>query len=80
VIARPGTFKQSEPERILESFRKHLGEARCELILEPEPALRRAVELARRSAARAVLVTGSFYLVSEIRARLLLDSGETHSL
>ena len=80
VIARPGTFKQSEPERILESFRRYLAEPRCELILEAEPALRRAVELARRTPARAVLVTGSFYLVSEIRARLMLDSGETHSL
>jgi dihydrofolate synthase/folylpolyglutamate synthase len=80
VVARPGTFKQSEPERIVESFRKNLAETRCELILEPEPALRRAVELARRTPARAVLVTGSFYLVSEIRARLMLDSGETHSL
>ncbi len=61
-ITRPGTFKQSEPLCVAESFGLARGE--CVLVEDTKEAL----SLAREDAAtggRALLVTGSFYLCAE---------------
>jgi dihydrofolate synthase / folylpolyglutamate synthase len=65
VISTPGTFKESDPRGVAALF----GARNPATFLEPDPAraLARARELA---AGRPVLVTGSFYMVAEIR-RLL---------
>ncbi len=65
VISRPNAFKPSDPEEVWAIFRQvHPG---VELLEDPGRALARARELA---GGRPVLVTGSFYMVSEIRALL----------
>jgi dihydrofolate synthase / folylpolyglutamate synthase len=65
VISRPNAFKPSDPQEVWATFRKlHEG---VELAEDPARALDRARELA---AGRPILVTGSFYMVSEIRALL----------
>jgi dihydrofolate synthase/folylpolyglutamate synthase len=65
VISRPNTFKPSDPQEVWAIFRAlHKG---VELAEDPARALERARELA---AGRPILVTGSFYMVSEIRALL----------
>jgi dihydrofolate synthase/folylpolyglutamate synthase len=65
VISRPNTFKPSDPQEVWAIFRTlHKG---VELAEDPAGALERARELA---AGRPILVTGSFYMVSEIRALL----------
>jgi dihydrofolate synthase/folylpolyglutamate synthase len=65
VISRPNAFKPSDPQEVWAIFRRmHEG---VELVEEPARALARARELA---AGRPILVTGSFYMVSEIRALL----------
>jgi dihydrofolate synthase/folylpolyglutamate synthase len=65
VISRPNAFKPSDPQEVWAIFRRlHRG---VELEEDPARALARARELA---GARPILVTGSFYMVSEIRALL----------
>jgi dihydrofolate synthase / folylpolyglutamate synthase len=66
VVSTPGTFKQSDPEGVWRIFRE-LNPA-AELVKDPADALRRARQLA--GSRLPILVTGSFYMVSEIR-RLL---------
>ncbi|MBT3274286.1 MAG: bifunctional folylpolyglutamate synthase/dihydrofolate synthase [Spirochaetales bacterium] len=67
IISTPGTFKPSDPQEVFEAF------ARChdnvELHLSPQAALSRADELAKDI--KPILVTGSFYMISEIK--LLVD-------
>jgi len=65
VISRPNAFKPSDPQEVWAIFRSLHGNA--ELVEDPARALDRARELA---AGRPILVTGSFYMVSEIRALL----------
>ncbi|MFW5710988.1 MAG: bifunctional folylpolyglutamate synthase/dihydrofolate synthase [Spirochaetota bacterium] len=65
IISRPGTFKPNWPEQVAEIFRSAAPQA--ELHIEAGQALRRALEL---SAGRPILVTGSFYMVAEIRPLL----------
>ena len=65
IISRPGTFKANSPEEVAKIFRTAAPKA--ELHIEAEDALRRALALAD---GRPILVTGSFYMVAEIR-RLL---------
>jgi dihydrofolate synthase/folylpolyglutamate synthase len=66
VISRPNAFKPSDPQEVWAIFRQlHEG---VELLEDPVRALDRAREL---SAGRPILVTGSFYMVSEIRALLV---------
>ncbi len=66
IISTPGTFKESNPQQVYEIFRS----------LNPDTVLERAPEAALRRArqesggSRPILVTGSFYMVAEIR-RLL---------
>jgi dihydrofolate synthase/folylpolyglutamate synthase len=63
VISRPNAFKPSDPQEVWAIFRQlHAG---VELLEDPVRALARARELA---GCRPILVTGSFYMVSEIRA------------
>jgi dihydrofolate synthase / folylpolyglutamate synthase len=66
VISTPGSFKESSPEAVAKIFRA-LNPA---TVLEKDPA--RALERARKDSAGSlpILVTGSFYMVAEIR-RLL---------
>jgi dihydrofolate synthase/folylpolyglutamate synthase len=65
VISRPNAFKPSDPEEVWALFRQlHRN---VELVEDPVRALARARELA---GGRPILVTGSFYMVSEIRALL----------
>ena len=69
VISTPGSFKESRPEELFRIFR----DVNPETILEKDPAaaLARAEE---ESAGRLpILVTGSFYMVAEIR-RLVKES------
>ncbi|MCX7030049.1 MAG: Mur ligase family protein [Spirochaetes bacterium] len=68
VISRPNAFKPSDPREVWAIFRQmHKG---VELLEDPVRALARARELA---AGRPILVTGSFYMVSEIRALLVKE-------
>jgi dihydrofolate synthase / folylpolyglutamate synthase len=66
VISTPGTFKESNPAEVAEIFRA----VNPSTILERDP--RAALERAREASGgtRPILVTGSFYMVAEIR-RLL---------
>ena len=66
VVSTPGTFKESDPGSVAALF----GEFNPSTFLEPDPA--RALKKARDLAGSGlpILVTGSFYMVAEIR-RLL---------
>ncbi len=66
VISTPGTFKESNPEQVFEIF--HTLNPGTVLERAPESALRRARQ--ESGGTRPILVTGSFYMVAEIR-RLL---------
>lgn len=67
VISRPNPFKESDPQAVFEAFRgRHPS---CRLEVDPQAALRAACEAAGPGV--PVLVTGSFYMISEIR-RLLV--------
>ena len=67
IISTPGAFKQSDPAAVHHAFQRVQPAA----ILEPDPAaaLRRALSIS--AGRRPILVTGSFYMVAEIRALLL---------
>jgi len=66
IISQPGTFKPNSPEDVAKVFHRLTPSA--ELITDPNSALQRALELS--GGARPVLVTGSFYMVAEIRPLL----------
>lgn len=71
VITTPGTFKQSDPASLWHIFRKH--NPAVELEPDPARALDRALQL---SAGRLpILVTGSFYLLGEIKKALAARGG-----
>lgn len=63
IVSTPGSFKESRPEEVHALFR----EAHDSVVLEKNPS--RALEKAMRTAGKAkpILVTGSFYMLSEIR-------------
>jgi dihydrofolate synthase / folylpolyglutamate synthase len=63
IISTPGTFKESNPEQVFEIFRNLNPGTMLEK--QPEAALRRARQEA--GGTRPILVTGSFYMVAEIR-------------
>ncbi|MDZ7795164.1 MAG: Mur ligase family protein [Spirochaetia bacterium] len=69
IISQPGTFKPNSPEEVAKVFRTLSPSA--ELITNPSTALQRALELS--GGTRPVLVTGSFYMVAEIRPLLQAD-------
>jgi dihydrofolate synthase / folylpolyglutamate synthase len=66
IVSTPGTFKESNPGEVAEIFRG----LNPSTVLEKDPAA--ALERAREASGgtRPILVTGSFYMVAEIR-RLL---------
>jgi len=66
IISTPGTFKESDPHSVAEIFRGHNPAT----ILEKDPA--RALARAREESGgtRTILVTGSFYMIAEIRKLL----------
>jgi dihydrofolate synthase/folylpolyglutamate synthase len=66
IVSTPGTFKESNPEEVAGIFRGFSD--RAILVGDPALALKRARE--ESEGKRPILVTGSFYMVSEIR-RLL---------
>jgi dihydrofolate synthase / folylpolyglutamate synthase len=63
IISTPGSFKKSSPEDVYKIFKKINTDT--ELIKDPQAALNRALSLSEGK--KPVLVTGSFYMVSEIR-------------
>ena len=63
IVSTPGTFKMSDPRSVYEQYKKYSKQV--ELKLDPSEALERALELAGNTI--PILVTGSFYMVSEIR-------------
>ena len=67
IISTPGTFKESYPEEIYEIFKKY--STNVDLIKDPGEAYSEALKLSERE--KHVLVTGSFYMVSEIRKLVL---------
>lgn len=71
IISRPGTFKPNCPEEVIEIFRSSAPNSK--LHVDAEEALRRALEL---SDGRPILVTGSFYMVAEIRPLLKTPAHE----
>lgn len=70
IVARPGTFRPGDPAAVAAAVAE--AGLHAELHLEAADALARARELAPTEGVRAgaptILVTGSFYLVAEIRA------------
>jgi dihydrofolate synthase/folylpolyglutamate synthase len=66
IISTPGTFKESNPEEVAAIFRGFSEST----ILERDPALALKRARAESGGKKPILVTGSFYMVSEIR-RLL---------
>ncbi|MFP4642898.1 MAG: bifunctional folylpolyglutamate synthase/dihydrofolate synthase [Spirochaetales bacterium] len=64
IVSRPGSFKRSNPEAVAEVF--SALRAQVELLTDPATALARARSLAGKNG--TVIVTGSFYMVCEIRA------------
>jgi len=63
IISTPGTFKESYPEEVFENFYKYCDNV--QLRKDPVEAYNTALKLSEGDI--PVLVTGSFYMVSEIR-------------
>ena len=66
IVSRPGTFKKSEPELVFASFKRRNHDT--VLILDAFDAL-----AAAREPGLPVLVTGSFFLVAEIRSKYVAE-------
>lgn len=64
IISRPGTFKASNTGELLAAAKR---QGRALLRAEAEEAREEATRLAREEKADALVVTGSFYLVGELR-------------
>ncbi len=78
IISTPGTFKESYPDEVYKIFQKY--NPNTELIKDPEAAYLKALEINRSdtklyrdgaSITKPILVSGSFYMVSEIRKLVL---------
>ncbi len=73
IISTPGTFKESNPESVFETFRK----LKSRVFLEKDPAkaletaIKYAEELSDTEKTVPVLATGSFYMAGEIRNLLI---------
>jgi dihydrofolate synthase/folylpolyglutamate synthase len=72
IVARPGTFKESDPAAVADAFER--AGARVTLLPEAREALDAALG---EGGGRPVLVTGSFYLLGEVRGHLrtAVDAG-----
>jgi dihydrofolate synthase/folylpolyglutamate synthase len=66
IISTPGTFKKSDPRDVCRIFQSMHPSVLLESV--PEHALQRAFKLSRSHA--PILVTGSFFMVAEIRKLL----------
>ena len=66
IISRPGTFKKSDPRSVFNEFRRLNPSA--ELIPEPDAAVKKALYQSRGKV--PILITGSFYMIGEIRKLL----------
>lgn len=75
IISRPGSFKPSEPEEIFRIFSKYTS--RVELLSDPREAFDKALSLSEGK--RPVLVTGSFYMVAEVRPLCSGDTAAAHT-
>ncbi len=66
IVSTPGTFKKSDPASVFEAVRRH----HASVLFKPEPeeALREAYRLS--GGRLPVLVTGSFYMIGEIKKLL----------
>ncbi len=69
IISTPGTFKESYPEEVYKIFKKNNDNV--QLIKKPVEAYNRVIELSNRNT--PILVTGSFYMVSEIRKLVMAN-------
>lgn len=67
IVSTPGTFKKSRPDEVCSHFFKL--NPRSRLVADPRLALNEAVKAAS-DGGLPILVTGSFYMVAEIRALL----------
>jgi len=67
VVTTPGTFKRSDPAGVHAVLAGHCDD--CRLLPDPREAWLEALRLAGTH--RPILVTGSFYLISEIRPFVL---------
>lgn len=78
IVSTPGSFKPNNPREVFDIFRRFTGEARFEP--NPAAALHAALTMAGDEASSGpplpILVTGSFYMVAEIR-RLLTERTAT---
>lgn len=63
VVTTPGTFKRSDPKRVHDILSAYCDD--CRLLPDPREAWHEALRLA--GSLKPILVTGSFYLISEIR-------------
>ena len=63
IISTPGTFKESYPEDVYRIFKEFSNNV--QLINDPVEAYKLALKLSNKE--RPILVTGSFYMISEIR-------------
>jgi dihydrofolate synthase / folylpolyglutamate synthase len=66
IISRPSGYRESEPEKVFGIFKSMNGNT----VLLSDPALALDHALGLSAGKRPILVTGSFYLVSEIRKLL----------
>ncbi len=64
IISTPGTFKKSHPDTMFQTFQQF----HSDVILETEPPAAFRQALTASQGVLPVLVTGSFFLVAEIRA------------
>jgi dihydrofolate synthase / folylpolyglutamate synthase len=63
IISTPGTFKESYPEKVYELFKKYSQDVHLEK--DPIKAYKKALGFSKKE--KPILVTGSFYMISEIR-------------
>jgi len=63
IISTPGSFKPNDPKKVFDIFHTY-GSG---VLFEPEPGKALGTALSLSGGTRPVLVTGSFYMVAEIR-------------
>ena len=63
IISKPGSFKENDPEKVYRIFK----DKRRSTLLELDPARALEIALLKSEHILPILVTGSFYMISEIR-------------
>lgn len=72
IISTPGTFKENHPQEVFDVFKSF----RQDILFYPEPekAHTEAQKIIERGESEGpVLITGSFYMVSEIRSLVVQE-------